>query len=513
MIQHLPALIIALPLLTAFLMPLIGRISPAFRKLFAFIMIFLVAIIGILLVHEVHSKGIILYTFGAPQPGETTPSSLKIPVRIIFEIDGLGAFMVIVSIILAFTAMIYALPYFKEERGLDRFYALLFLLLAGILGMELTGDMFNFFVFLEIASISASALIAFCIDRSETLEAGIKYLAISSIGALFFLLSVGLLYGEYDALNMAMLAKSISNTFIDKMALILILGALLMKAGIAPMHMWLPDAYAEASPPVTLCVIAATQASMYGLLRMIFSIFHPSIDIAFLPALIIALSLITIGIGATMTLIQNRLTRAIAFAGVAEMGYILLGVGTAMYAGIKGYGEVALEGAIFHVLNDAMDMGLLFLVAGSVYLATRELDMNNLGGLARRMRFTAITFLIALLASSGMPPMNGFASKLLIYESTYALNPILSIIAILASILMLAIFVRIFYSVFLGPELPNLRDARDPPVLMLIPMLILSILIIFLGIFPSYAIDKLVDPAVRSLIDAKGYVSAVIGGG
>lgn len=512
MMEHLPALIVAIPLFGAFLTPLVGRLGRDVRNAFVVLIMILSSIVGVFLIEKVYADGIQKYTFGANVPSLTHPSTISIPVRIIFEIDGLSVFMVMITLLLTFLAVIYSIAFFREEHGIERFYTLLLLLLVGMLGMELTGDMFNFFVFLEIASISASALIAFSTDRGESLEAGMKYLAISSIGALFFLFALALLYGQYDALNMAMLASSITGSTVDMIALVLVVSALAMKAGIAPMHMWMPDAYGEAPPSVTLSVVAATQASMYGLIRMIFTVFRPSIDMKFLSGLIIALSLVTIVIGATMSLIQRKLTRAIAYAAVAEMGYILLGVGAALSTGIREYGEVALRGAVFHIFNDAVDMGLLFLTAGAVYYATRELDMNNLGGLARRMKFSSIFFMIGLLAASGIPPMNGFASKLLIYESVYALNPILSIIAILFSILMLAIFTRIFYSIFLGPEKEEFRDVKEAPKPMLIAMVCLAIVIIFFGIFPDYVVGSIVDPAVEAIADYSGYISAIIGG-
>ena len=510
---HSPALIIAIPLLGAFLTPLIGKLGRRVRDAFVLIILILTSIIGIILAQQVYSEGVVEYVFGGSSPSINSSTTSSIPiVRIIFEIDGMSIFMAMISLLLAFFAALYSTSFIKDENGSDRYYTLLLLLLVGMLGMELTGDMFNFFVFIEIASISASALIAFSVDRGESLEAAIKYLAISSIGALFLLFAVGLLYGQYDALNMAMIANSLSNTYIDKIALILLIGSLAMKSGIAPMHMWMPDAYGEAPSSVTFAIIAATQASLYGLIRVCFTIYGKAFDMQAIAGVLVALAFASIFIGATMTLIQSSLTRAIAYAAVAEMGYILLGIGTALFLGVEGHGAVALKGGIFHIFNDALDMGLLFLAAGSIIYATKERDMNNLGGLARRMRFTTIFFLIGLLAASGMPPMNGFASKILIYESTYALNPILAIIAILSSILMLAIFVRIFYSVFLGPENPNLKDIKEVPKPMLISMACISLIIILFGIFPSLVVDSIVNPAVHALSNVDAYIGSILGG-
>ena len=152
------------------------------------------------------------------------------------------------------------------------------------------------------------------------------------------------------------------------------------------------------------------------------------------------------------------------------------------------------------------------MVAGAVYYATKETSLNSLGGLARNMKYTTIFFIIGLLAISGIPPMNGFASKLLIYESTYQLNPIISIIAILSSIMLLAVFVKIFQSVFLGPKLKKFDNVKEVPKSMLIAMGIIASIIIFFGLFPDLIITNLVETAVNALIHPENYLQWLTGG-
>ncbi|HHH79728.1 MAG TPA: NADH:ubiquinone oxidoreductase [Thermoplasmatales archaeon] len=513
-ITHSPALLIAIPLFAAFITPLLSRIHRRARDGFVLIVLAATELLALLLAQDIYANGIRKYVFGATLPSLTHPGTMSIPVRIIFEIDGLSIFMVLISLTIAFVAAIYSSSFFKKEDGLDRYYTLLLLVTVGMVGMELTGDLFNFFVFLEITSIASCALIAFWVDRGESLEAAFKYIVISSIGALFVLMAIGFLYGQYDALNIAALANSIQFTFIDKVALVLLLAALTMKAGIAPMHMWLPDAYGEAPPSVTIAVVAATQASLYGVLRVCFTLYGKGLrlNMAAVGWTLIGLGLLTIFIGVTMALVQRSLTRTIAFAAVGEIGYMVIGAGTALAAGAQNFATVALKGGVFHIFNDVLDIGLLFLVAGAIIYATKERDLNNLGGLAKRMKCTTVFFLIGLLAVAGMPPLNGFASKILIYESTYQLNPIISIIAILSSILLLAIFVKIFYSLFLGPELPHLRDVKEVPKGMLVAMAILATLIIIFGLFPGYVLQTIVDPAVAALSNPTSYINAILGG-
>ncbi|MFX1518110.1 MAG: proton-conducting transporter membrane subunit, partial [Promethearchaeota archaeon] len=320
-----------------------------------------------------------------------------------------------------------------------------------------------------------------------------------SIAALFLLFSIGIFYGQYNALNMAVIANNISYSFLDKIALVLLIGALAMKSGLAPMHMWISDAYGRSPASVTVVLVGTTLAGLYGGLRVIFTIYGkqllttikqigstiitPSI---LLGTVIIALAILSIFIGVFLALKRSDFTKMIAYAAVAEIGYMFLAIGTAVMSissvdnGVimSESGLLALKAGIFHILNDALDIGLLFLVSGAVYFTTKQTSLNRLGGLARNMKYTTIFFLIGLLAVSGMPPMNGFASKLLIYQSTYQLSPILSIIAILCSIMLLAVFVKVFQSIFLGPELPYLKNVKEVPKSMLLAMGIVACIII-----------------------------------
>ena len=205
--DHLPALVVAVPLLGAFLTPLISKINDKLRNIFVILISGLTCALVFLLANDVFTNGIQTYVFGGSyNPGDTV-------VRIFFEVDGLSAFMAIIGCLLPFVAVIYSWAFMKEHTGLDKYYTLILLMTAGMLGMMLTGDLFNFFVFLEITSISSAALIAFYTDKGKAVAAGFKYIVISSIGALFVLLAIAILYGQYDALNIAVLAGNIQYGF------------------------------------------------------------------------------------------------------------------------------------------------------------------------------------------------------------------------------------------------------------------------------------------------------------
>jgi len=509
------ALVVAIPLLGAFLTPLFGRINDKLRNIFVIIVLALNAFLVFLLASDILTTGIKTYVFGA--------KDLSYPiVRILFEVDAMSIFMAIISSILVLVAVIYSWAFMKENTGLDKYYTLILLLTAGMLGMVLTGDMFNFFVFLEITSIASCALIAFWTHKGESVEAGFKYIVISSMGALFVLFAVALLYGQYNALNIALLSSVIQYTFLDKIALVLLIVALAMKAGIVPMHMWLPDSYGSAPSSISIILVSATLASLYGVFRVIFTLYGNVLSVianfgipvnVFIGWLIVALAVISILIGVIMALIQSDFKRLIAYGAVAELGYMFLGIGAGIVALGTAYGKTALDGGIFHIMNDALDVGLLFLVAGAIYYATKETSLDKLGGLARNMKYTTVFFIIGLLAVAGMPPLNGFASKILIYESTFQLNPILAIVAILCSILLLAVFVKVFYSAFMGPQLPKFKDVKEVPKSMLFSMGIIACIIVIFGLFPELVINNIVEPAANALIGYSEYISQVVVGG
>lgn len=509
-LQHSPALIVAIPLLGAFLTPLVSKINNKVRNIFVILIILITTSIVLLLASDVFAGNIHTYVFGS--------KDLSLPiVRILFEVDAMSAFMAIIGSILLLVSVIYSWSFIDKNSGLDKYYTLVLLLAAGMFGMMLTGDMFNFFVFLEITSIASCALIAFWTNKGKSIEAAFKYIVISSLAALFVLFSIALLYGQYNALNIAVLGSAIQFSYLDKIALVLLIAALAMKAGIVPMHMWLPDAYGRAPSSVTLILIGATQASLYGVFRVCFTLYGNTINLstASIGWIIVLLGLITMLIGVAMALIQSDFKRLIAFSAVAEIGFIFLGIGTGLTLignnqMFNLIGSTAMSGGIFHIINDSLDVGLLFLVAGAVYYATRETSLDKMGGLARNMKYTTIFFIIGLLAISGIPPMNGFASKLLIYESTFQLNPILSIIAILSSIMLLAVFIKVFHSIFLGPALPKFKEVKEVPKIMLFSMGIIATIIIFFGLFPDLIITNIIEPAVNGLINYEEYIRQVI---
>ncbi len=509
-------MIIVIPLLAAFLTPLIGRVNEKARNVFVVVSLLFVAFLVLILAGDIYHNGLRVYTLGALSPDLTIPEYFMVPVRVILEVDSMSIFMGIIIATVSLAAVIYSFSFMREETGQNRFYTLLLLLVAGTFGVAFTGDLFNLFVFLEIASISGAALAAFRIRFSDTSEGGLKYIIISAVAALMVLFAIGLFYAQYNLLNIGALAQVMQYTTLDKIALVILVAAFAMKLGSVPLHMWMPDTYTVAPAGITAMLLASSLTAVYALFRICFTLYGVTLDLVTVGWIVIIFGVLSMVVGVTMAVLQTDVKRLIAYNCVCEGGYMLLalGVGLAVLGNpeaLSTYGRMAMSGGIFHMMNHALYEGLLFLAAGALFYRVGTRDLNQMGGLAHNMKFTAMFFIIGALASAGMPPFNGFASKILIYESVYQFNPVLPIIGILVSIITLAIFAKAFFSAFTGQVLPKYKEVKEAPKSMIVGMAILALIIVFFSLFPGLIVDWLALPAADALINQGIYIDAVMG--
>jgi multicomponent Na+:H+ antiporter subunit D len=517
-VTNAPALLVAIPLFAAFTIPAVGKISAAVRNLWVMGAMLLTAAVAFILAFRVFSTGTVIYVFGAAATHLAVPlDSGGIPIRIIFTVDAMSAFMDIICAIVGTSVLLYSLSSESKNTSLEGYYALFLLMITGVFGMVSTGDFFNFFVFLEILSLASAGIIAYRIDGGLAVEAALKYFILSTLGAIFVLFAIGIFYGQYDALNIAMIAQRMQFSMLDKIALVLLVAALAMKCGAVPMHFWTPDAYSMAPSSATAFLVVASQASLYGLFRVVFTMYNITMNCVTVGWIIIILGVLSMVVGVTMAIPQKDVKRLMAYHAISQTGYMLLGVGVGLAvlgnaALTSAFGFTAMEGGIFHIFNHAMYKGLLFLTAGAIFYRIGTRDLNKMGGLGHTMKYTMVFFMIGALAIAGIPPFNGFASKLMIYESVYLFNPLLAIIAMVVSILTLASFVKVFHSVFMGPQLPEYADVKEAPLPMLIGMGILAAIVILFGLFPQPVVDMLVAPAAHALADQGGYIASVLGG-
>ncbi len=516
LMTHAPILIIAIPLLVAFLTPLVGMASQKGRNVLVVVSLVFVAFLVFALAREVASNGIQVYTLGATSPDLSVPTGFMVPVRIILEVDGISVFFSIIWSIVSLAAAIYSISHIASETGQTRFFTLLMLMVTGGFGLMFTGDLFNLFVFLEIASISGAALIAYRTKFADTQEGGFKYIVVSAIASLMVLFAIGLLYSQYNSLNIAYLAQAIQYTTLDKIALALFLIAFTMKTGMVPLHLWFPDAYSVAPASITGMLVITSHACMYAAFRICFTLYGGVINAPVVGWILIIFGLLTMFVGVTMAVYQKDVMRFMSYHAISQLGYMWIGVGVGLAVlGNPGliatYGRDAMSGGVFHILNHAMYKPLLFFTGGALFHYTGTRDLTQMGGLAHKMKWTTILYIIGTLSISGIPPLNGFSSKILIYESVYQFHPILTITGIIVSILTLASFTKAFHSAFMGAELPEYKGGKEVPRSMLIGMLILAAGIVFVTLFPSLVVDWAIHPAADSLIDQGAYINAIMG--
>ncbi len=493
-----PAFILGIPLLFAFLTPLADRISKELRDAVFMIGLLLTVLFVAVMSYEVFTAEGWAYVFGAEETGEITRFSFF---RIMFVADGFAALATITVAITALGAGIYSFAFMEGQSGMEKFYTLFLLTLAGVNGMILTADLFNLFVWFEVTSIASCGLVAFINYKGKSVEAALKYMFISVIGGLFLLLSIGLLYGEYGILNYFAIAESVNGGVVDRVALSIILVVLAMKASSVPMHMWAPDVYTESPGAVTPFIAITSLGSLFVLFRILFVVFRYSVSTAALGGLLIILGLLSMFVGVSMALKQSDVKRLIAYLSVSQIGYMLLAVGVGFSTLENGdyatFGALALEGGFFHMINDGVYKALLFLSAAAIVYSTGTRNLNKLGGLAHRMPYTTMFFLIGGLSIAGIPPLSGFSSKLLIYKSIYLYHPILAIIALVVSIITFALIGKVFYNAFLGPDLGLSKG--EVPTTMLLAMGILTAVVVVFSLFPNYVVAEIVVPAVEAL--------------
>lgn len=514
---HSPILAIAVPLLAAFLTPLVGRLGSRVRNVFVVAVLVFLEFLVFLLARDVYAHGIRIYTLGALSPSLAIPENYLIPVRIVLELDGLGVFMGLISATVALAGAVYSISALKGEGGQDRFYTLLLLLTVGMLGIQFTGDMFNLFVFLEILSISGAALAAFRTRFVDAPEGGFKYLIVSTVAALMVLIATGLFYAQYNLLNIAAISDAMRYTVLDQVALALLLAALLTKSGAVPSHWWVPDTYTPAPAGTSPIIYASSLACLGATVRVMFTLYGVKMGLATVGWLVIAAGLLSMFIGVTMALRQTDIKRLMTYHVISQEGYMLLGFGVGITVlgdpqALAAYGREAIAGGLFHVINNAFFKGLLLLTGEALFFALGTRNLDRMGGMGRTMKWTCAFFIIGALAISGVPPLNGFASKLMIYEASYQLNPMLAIIALIVSIMTLASFTKVFQAAFTGPALPEYADVHGVPLTMKIGMGVLAAATLFFSLFPQLVVDTIVYPATDALLQQASYIGAVMGG-
>ncbi len=485
---HLPALQVVVPLLAA---PLCAMLRSGRRAwLLALAVSWLMpAIAGLLLVRALR-EGPISYWIGNWAP----------PWGIEYRIDAANAFVLLLVSVIGALVMPYARASVEREIPAERrpwFYALFLLCLAGLLGMAATGDVFNVFVFLEIASISSYALIALGKDR-RALFAAYQYLVIGTVGATFFVIGIGFLYLMTGTLNMADLANRLPQVENQRpifVGLAFIAVGLCLKLALFPLHHWLPNAYAHAPSVVTAFLAAtATKVAIYLLLRFIFTVFGAALPLGglALPAIWIALSVAAILFASITAAKQDNVKRMLAYSSVAQIGYITLGIGIGS--------ETALTGAIVHLFNHGLMKGALFLLVGGIAYHAGAVSIERIAGAARHMPVTFAGFVVAGLSMVGVPGTVGFVSKWFLVAAAFEMGWWwLGLFVVASSVLALIYMGRVVEAAYFRRGPNDAEPLREMPLSMLVPSWVLVAACVYFGI-DTDATAGVAGHAARSLL-------------
>lgn len=395
-----------------------------------------------------------------------------------------------IGIVLVSSAFVarYTMP---GKAGRGKFLSLLGLAAIGVCGIVLVKDIFSLYVFMELTAISSFLLIAYP-KTLDSLEGSFKYLVLSAVATVLMLSSIGLLLLVSGGTSFQVVASTLSNSHgssLVALAIGLFICGLFIKGGLVPFHGWLPDAYtaAPAGVSVLLAGVVTKAAGIYTMIRIVTSIFSLNVSVN---NVLMLVGTVSIFAGALAAIGQNNFKRMLAYSSISQMGYIILSLGTGTGLGIVG--------AAFHLFNHSVFKSLLFVNSAAVEKETGTIDMDKLGGISKKMPVTGATSVIAMLSTSGIPPLAGFWSKIIIVialwqSSHYAYASL----AVLASIITLAYFLSMQRRVFFGKLRPGFDALHDADRGVLAVSIALAAITIGVGIFFPFVFNALIAPVSR----------------
>lgn len=470
-LRHLPALIIVLPLMSAPLCVVMrhGRATWALATAISWAALAM----AVKLLMTVQASGPIVYLLGDWQA----------PWGIEYKVDLLNAFMLVIVAAIGAVVSVYARKSVDKEIPAERhylFYSMYLLCLTGLMGIAITGDAFNLFVFLEISSLSSYVLISLGRDR-RALTAAYRYLIMGTIGATFYIIGVGLMYMMTGTLNigdLATLLPAVVDTRTIQVALAFLTVGICLKLALFPLHMWLPNAYAYAPSAVTVFLAAtATKIAIYALVRTYFTMFGATgvVQSVALRDALMTLAVLGMFAGSIVAIYQTDIKRMLAYSSIAQVGYMILGIGFATATGLTG--------GLLHVFNHALMKGALFMAVGGVVYRIGSAHIDGFRGLGRKMPLTMAAFVAGGLGLIGVPLTVGFVSKwyliLAALEKGWWWIAVLVVLSSLLAVIYVWRVVEVAY--FKEPADPD-APVREAPKWMLIPTWILVAASIWFGV-------------------------------
>lgn len=433
----------------------------------------------------------------------------KPPVGIILAVDIFNAFIALIVSGIMLLAVVFSLTYLRREAGLNYYYAFIMLMLGGMMGVTLTGDIFNLFVFMELTGISAYGLTAFRSYRAEALEAAFRYLVLGAVATSLLLFGVALLYGAYGTVNYADLAERVkegrilggTGRVLLPASLILIISGLGIKSAFFPLHTVHLDATSESPSPVGAILSGAeTKVGLYAICRVLFLVLPlEGVDWKLIIGII---SFLTMTFGNVAALLQDDLKRMLAYSSIAHIGYILMGVAAG--------NPLGLAGALFHIFNHSVMKGISFLCAGIFLHQVGTRNLAELSGAGRRLPITTTILAITFLSLIGVPPLSGFASKFVLFAAGAAAGMAWLVVAgIVNSALSAGYYLRFLKALVRLSPSPKVEGASEAsPSLLAAPMILLVFVVLF-GVWP-HPVMSLSNQAALSLLQTGKYISTVL---
>lgn len=503
--QHFPIYAIMVLFLGAFLIVVFGGNRTA-RNILALLSITASLAFILALVKPVMWNGeIIAYWMGGHVPAG------GYAIGIALEVDALSLFFALLVSVAVFVSGVYSIQYMRHDDNEREYYTLFLILGGGVMGLVLSGDLFNMFIMVEILTFAAVALTAFRNTAKGALEAAFKYLVVGSIGSTCILVGTSMLYAQAHTLNLAQLAQVIPGNLntATKVAFALLFVGFGTKAFIVPFHPLAADAHGAAPASISVMISGVlTKSGIYGIIRLTYFLFQ-TMNLGTMQFLLVFIGSLSMFICVTMALAQHDFKRLLAFHSISQIGYVLTAVGLCTALGVSA--------GLYHAMNHTLFKGLLFLAAGAVLHETGTTDLGKLGGLSKKMPHTTVLFLIGAFSISGIPPFNGFASKWMIYQATYqkAVESgnigflLVTIIALVTSVLTLASFVKVSQSVFFGQLPRELENVKEVSFGMRLAMGIFALLCVLTGLFPNLVTTYITEPAAKAVFSVAQYISAM----
>jgi multicomponent Na+:H+ antiporter subunit D len=393
----------------------------------------------------------------------------------------------------------------KRELG---GYACLFqLLLAALIGCGLTADLFNLFVWFEVAALASYGLTGFFLERPIAVEAAFKILVLTTIASFGIFIGAALLYRDHGALNYGQLHESLAGDVRtpDLVALGLLIAGFATKAGLVPFHGWLADAHTAAPGPVSAMFSGLmVNLGILAIARIAFQIYGPSAPGQVLGVLM-TIGVVSALVGSVLALAQDDLKRVLAYDTISQMGVLAVGLATDTSSGVAG--------TVYHLVDHALFKALLFLCAGAVIHITGRTDLSQMGDLARRMPAIAVAFTVGVVAISGIPPLNGYVSLGLIHDALLQRREdgIFALIVV-AQVITIAALARAAYLAFFRRV--RRRYGRLEPLRpgMIVSLSALGVGCLVFGVLPSAVLERLAGPAASGLLHPALYAHAVLSG-